>query len=74
MGAATKIFYFLVGGRALRPSRSEKSVAEGASAKSAVGLKSYIVVLGVRANHFYKKFQVKLKILISLLQVINGIT
>ena len=53
-------------------SRSEMSVAEGASAKSAVGLKSYVVVLGVRMNKFYKKFQVKLKILISLVQIVNG--
>ena len=53
-------------------SRSQKRVAEGVSAKSAVGLKSKTVVLSVRANRAYKKFQVKLKILISLIQIING--
>lgn len=54
--------------------KSRKDLAGGgASATSARGVKSRLFVLSATLARLWGKFQVKLKILISLVQVINGL-
>ena len=53
--------------------KSRTALSEGgASSKSASGVKARVLVCGAAIHGFWIKFQVKLKILISLLQVLNG--